>query len=257
MTNQKTPIKAIAFMLLFSASLYQVEAQIFKKLKKKIEKKVETKLEEKINKESEKLIDTSLNGKDKKNKKNSTYTFNQSITLEISSKNNEKTELEFLFSNSNTNIVCMSLDASKNGGSSGEVYAVITSDKATLFMNMPGIKIKKSGNAQDFMQYDHSNKVLKKEELKKTGKTKTILGFLCHEYTYQNEGNTINAWVTNDNFPIKGKYIPILGMKKNGPYNGFVMELNFTSTNDNGMVRVSKINKNKNIVINEAEYKSM
>ena len=49
----------------------------------------------------------------------------------------------------------------------------------------------------------------------------------------------------------------MLGMKDSGPFEGFVLELNFNATNENGSVKVVKINSNKKLTINTKEYKSM
>ncbi|NVK53189.1 MAG: DUF4412 domain-containing protein [Flavobacteriaceae bacterium] len=151
----------------------------------------------------------------------------------------------------------MVFDAAKSQGIGGDMYNVITPKNATMFMNMPGMKIRKSIALDQFVKYDNSNKVPSKNDLVKTGNIKSILGFACHEYTYKSNEGTMTFWVTKERFPIEGTFIPMLGMKNNQTFGGFVMELNFTTTTDSSSIKVVKINQNKKLVINTKEYKSM
>lgn len=247
----------ILLLFLFMTSFSQTtEAQIWKKIKDKVKRKAE----EKVDQKTDKMIDDALNG-NKNNKESTnlltTYKFSQSILIEFSTNDGSKAELELLFSVDNKNIVCMTLDPKNPNEMGGEVYNVITPKNVTMFMNMPGVKIKKTMPNEQFAKFDNSKKIPAKNEFKKTGDIKTILGFACHEYTYKNDGGTVTAWVTKENFPIKGKFIPMLGMNNNESFEGFVMELNFKATNESGVVKVVKINKNRAVIINTKEYKSM
>lgn len=247
-------LKSILLFLLVALLPTASEAQIWKKLKDKVKRKAEQKIDQK----TDKMIDDALDGNKKPSKKlSSIYNFNQSIVVEFSASKAEKATIELFFSTANKNVVCMTLDSQKSSGMGGDVYNVITPKSVTMFMNMPGMKIRKSMPNEQFSQFDNSKKIPSKEDLVKTGKIKSILGFVCHEYKYENDGGTITAWVTKENFPINGKFVPMLGMKDSGPFEGFVMELNFKATNEKGSVKVIKINKNKKLIINTKEYKSM
>jgi Na+-translocating ferredoxin:NAD+ oxidoreductase RnfG subunit len=249
-------LKILVLFLFIASFSTTTEAQIWKKIKDKVKRKAE----EKVDQKTDKVIDDVLSG-NKKNKKSinlqGTYKFNQSILIEFSTNDGSKAELELLFSRDNKDIVCMTLDPEQSGGMGGEVYNIITSKSVTMFMNMPGMKIRKSMTNEQFSKFDNSKKIPSKNELKKTGNIKSILGFACHEYIYENDGGTITAWVTKEKFPIEGKFIPMLGMNNNESFEGFVMELNFKATNESGNVKVVKINKNRSVTINTKEYKSM
>ena len=249
-------LKIVLLIFFFLAFSNNSEAQILKKIKDKVKNKAE----EKIDQKTDKILDDAFNGKkDKKEPVNiqETYVFSKSIIIEFSASKSEKAALELFFSTANKNMVCMTLDPSKTGEMGSEVYNVITPKSITMFMNMPGMKIRKSMPKEQFSQFDNSKKIPSKDNLVKTGNIKSILGFVCHEYKYQNDGGTISAWVTREKFPVDGKFIPMLGMKDSGPFEGFVLELNFNATNENGSVKVVKINSNKKLTINTKEYKSM
>ncbi|WP_298423451.1 DUF4412 domain-containing protein [uncultured Kordia sp.] len=234
-------------------------AQLLKRIQEKVENKAEQKAMEEAEKAADKMLDNMLGNKKKEQKNakksNDSYTFNQSITVEIETKGNEKAQLDFLFDSKNSNLMCMKLNTEEDA-SAGEVYAVITPNSSTMFMSMPGMKIKKKVSKEEMGSIDYTSKVPQKSDLVKTGKTKKILGYTCYEYFYENEGGKVHAWVTTD-FPIQGKFIPILGMKENGPFEGFVMELQFEGNNEKSSMKVIKLDTNTNIKIDANAYTSM
>lgn len=237
-------------------------AQLLKRIQNKVENKVEQKIEQKAMEEAENAADKMLDkvlGNKKKSKSEettkSTYAFNQSITLEMQTEGNEKAQLDFLFDSKNEEVICMKIN-SDGDDAGGNVYAVITPTSSTMFMDMPGMKIKKKVSKEELGNLDYADKVPQKSDLVKTGKTKTILGYSCYEYFYENDGGKVRAWVTNDS-PIKGKFIPILGMKQNGPFEGFVMELWFDASNESGVIKVIKIDTKAKVTIDTNAYQSM
>lgn len=237
----------IALFLLFSMNS---NAQFWNKLKDKATDKVAQKLDQKTDKMLDKVIDGSQK-KPKNNNQNSNYVFLGSATIAISS-NGEKANFNVLFNNKKE-VFCMHM----NAGNGQDVYNVITPKGGMMFMNASGMKIKQSMPADQFSNIDYSNKIPKEDEFKKTGNTKTILGYFCEEYQYKNDGGTISAWVTKS-FPIEAKYAPMLGMTSNTNIDGFTLELDYNTANGEKVnVKVVKINKNKKVVLNAAEYKSM
>ncbi|WP_046744391.1 DUF4412 domain-containing protein [Kordia zhangzhouensis] len=237
-------------------------SQLLKRIQNKVENRVEEKVEQKAIEEAEKaadnMLDKMLGNKKVQQSKDTTvksYHFNQSVTIQMQTEGNESATLDFLFDSNDPNVICMKLDnAGDNSG--GQVYAVITPTESTMFMNMPGMKIKKKVTNDQLGQLDYSSKIPQNNELSKTGRTKTILGYTCEEYTYENDGGKVYAWVANS-FPIKGKFVPILAMKKEGPFEGFVMELKYEASQDSGSVKVIKVDTNADIKIDTNAYKSM
>jgi hypothetical protein len=125
------------------------------------------------------------------------------------------------------------------------------------------MKMKQSSSSiQMPTDFSMNDKLLKGTnfEYKKTGNTKIILGYVCEEYavkyTIDNENSSSSFWVAN-NFPLKNKTIPFLGMYANNPHiKGFVLEFNTKTQNQNTTARVTKI-EDKITKINTNEYKSI
>ena len=190
-----------------------IQAQFWKKIKDKANKKVE----QKVDAETDKTLNKILDGKNKENKttQNGVYTFTGKVTIEVTSEG-EKANFNVLF-NANKEIFCMHM----NAGDGQDIYNVISPKEGIVFMNASGMKIKKSMPSDQFSNMDYSSKIPIKSDLKKTGNTKTILGYLCEEYKYENDGGVVSAWVTK-NFPIKSNYAPMLGMTRDKSLGGFM-----------------------------------
>lgn len=241
---------AVFAILCISLISNEMKAQFWKKLKDKATQKVE----QKVDKETDKMLDKAIDGSPEKSKKNnqtSNYIFTGSATLEVTS-NGEKANFNMLFNNKKE-VFCMHM----NAGDGQDVYNVITPKGGVMFMNASGMKIKQSIPSDQFSGMDYSDKIPKEDDLKKTGNTKTILGYFCEEYQYKNDGGTVSAWVTKS-FPIQAKYVPMLGMTTNTNIDGFTLELDYKTTNgETANVKVIKINKSEKIVINASKYQTM
>ncbi|WP_298763040.1 DUF4412 domain-containing protein [uncultured Polaribacter sp.] len=267
--------KTLLFCLLFLTISTITNAQIWKKIQKKLEKKLERKVEEKIDKETDKIIDDTLNGKEKKEtstrkKKNTlndslqfnakikipkTFSFTASLEVKISNNGETEADMEFLIGQY-PDIYGLSI-ASKDMGDGNKVYNVFTPETITMFMEVNGMKIKKSASQKQFSKTDFSDKVpTNANDFKKTGASKSILGYTCYEYKYINQTDSSSIWVTQD-FPVKETYIGMLGMGKNNGLGGFVLEVTLKSGKDTTNMRAVKFNEKKNITINTNEYNSL
>lgn len=184
-----------------------------------------------------------------------TFSFSSSLEVKMTSSDGSSADLEFLLG-SYSNIYAMAI-ASKEMGAGGKVYNVVTPKSITMFMNVAGMKMKKTVPQQQFSQANFSDKVpTNPEELKKTGNSKSILGFTCYEYKYVNDGGYVSVWATKD-FPANNTNITMLGMRQGGPVEGFVLEIDMKSKNETGNMKAVKFNRNKNVTINTKEYKSI
>lgn len=182
----------------------------------------------------------------------STFSFSSSIEVKMTTNDGSNADIEFLLGNY-SNIYAMSL-ASNEGG---KVYNVITPKSITMFMDIGGMKMKKTVSQEQFSQSTISDKVpTDPNHLKKTGESKTILGFTCYEYKYTNNGGYVSVWITKD-FPSNSTNISMLGMHEGGVIDGFVLEIDSKSGNDKANMKVVKYNKNKKITINTSSYKLM
>lgn len=244
-------------------------AQFWKKIQKKIEKKIEQKVEQKIDKETDKAIDKTLEGKTEKaidtekSKENylSSYSFTKSIVVEVTNKKDINQQMEFLMGNYEDTYGILMLTNEMN--EQGEVIVVVSPKSTVSFMNVSGMKIKNSTSMNKLGKgMDMSNKMPDSKDFsfKKTGKTKKILGYTCEEYkvdyNFEKDKGTANCWVAND-FPIKNKELPMLGMRKDNPYfSGFVLEINSTTKGEDWTVRVVNVS-DKTKIIRTDEYKTM
>ncbi|MFY7670571.1 hypothetical protein ACOSP6_05740 [Tenacibaculum sp. MEBiC06402] len=239
---------------LFTAYPTTVNGQFWKKIKKRIESKAEDKVLDKVDEKTDKTLDEALEKKPKKATKTksskSNYFFKGSVTVEVSNETNETAEFNVLF-NEDSDVFCMHMSVDKTN----QIYNVITPSSAISFMDVGGMKFKKQ---VDDLNFDNTDKLPNKEgDFVKTGNTKNILGYICSEYLYKHERGSARVWVTKK-FPIKSNYAPLLGMTKNSKIKGFVLELDYESNSgEKAMVKVTKIEKDKNVKINSANYKSM
>ena len=130
-------------------------------------------------------------------------------------------------------------------------------------MDVAGMKMKRSTSLEQMgTQYDIAKSLPENGdfEYKKTGQTKTILGYNCEEYKvdykYANDSGSASFWVSKD-FPIQNKALPMLGMSLNNPnFNGFVLELNSNHNGKSWTIKVKSVS-NKNMSINTSEYRKM
>jgi len=268
-------VKIIILLICFVGLSTPTQAQFWKKITKKIQKKAEDKVLDKVDKTTDKKMDDVLEGSKKTKKRTPStsvkkseklpqnYTFNTSLTVEIITDQEEKATFQYFFNNSYKDRVCFKVDPTKmganTGGSTGEMYMVMDKNSSTLFMNMMGMKIKKTMSQNQTSQFDNSQNI-NDADIVKTGKTKAILGFQCNEYivTQKDDKEMVTHIWAATNFPIKSTFIPILGMKNNNTkIKGFVLEMEVKTTKGNTMIKVTNINYNAQLTIRTDDYKSM
>ena len=190
----------------------------------------------------------------------STFNFNKSIEIKITDDRGDSQNLEFL-TGSYPDIYGMSVAPKEMQGQ--EMLVVNTPKASTMFMNMAGMKIKKSTSLEQMgSQYNMEDKIPEDGDYsyKKTGNTKTIIGYLCEEvrvdYDYTNSKGSASFWLSKD-FPIQNKAIPMLGMKMNNPnFSGFVLEMSTIQNGNKFTIEVTDVS-DKNVSINTNEYKKM
>ncbi|QTE21610.1 DUF4412 domain-containing protein [Polaribacter cellanae] len=184
-----------------------------------------------------------------------TFSFTSSLEIEMTSNENDVAKMEFLLGDYK-DIYAMSI-ASEEMGENGKVYNVITPKSITMFMDVAGMKMKKSVAQEQFSQANFGDKMPENpQNVQKTGATKNILGYTCYEYKYENDGGFVSVWATKD-FPTMKKNINMLGMFEGSPIEGFVLEIDMKSKNETINMKAVKYNKNKNVTINTSAYKSM
>lgn len=189
----------------------------------------------------------------------SSFSFNKKMEVEITDSRGEKYSVDFLLGNY-SDIYGM-LVAPKEMQGQGEVTMVMTPKSSTMFMNVAGMKMKKSTSINQLGdQYNMSDKLPEGSDFAyvKTGNTKTIAGYNCEEYkveyNYTNSQGSASFWVSKD-FPIQNMELPMMGMKLNNPYlSGFVLELNSNHQGQSMTMKVIGVS-NESLTINSSEYR--
>lgn len=191
----------------------------------------------------------------------STFAFHKNIAVEVTNDRGESYPIEFLLG-SYPDIYGISV-ASKEMQGQGKVIMVMTPKSSTAFMDVAGMKMKRTTSLEQMgSQFNMTEKLPENGdfEYKKTGNTKTILGYTCEEYkvdyNYTNESGSASFWVSTD-FPIQNKALPMLGMSMNNPnFSGFVLELNSTHNGQNWTMKVTNLS-DINTTINANEFRKM
>ena len=184
-----------------------------------------------------------------------TFSFSSSLEVKMTSSDGSAVDMEFLTGNYE-DIYAMSI-ASAEMGEEGKMYNVVTPKSITMFMDVGGMKMKKSVAQDAYSQTGFDDKIpADSRDLKKTGATKSILGYSCYEYKHAYEEISVSVWATN-NFPASNKNMSLLGIGKVGVVEGFVLEVNYKNGNETANMKVVKYNKNKAVTINTNEYKSL
>lgn len=139
------------------------------------------------------------------------------------------------------------------GEMDGESIIVMDKGNTHIFVETAGMKMRmsngmmgqKMNNPTDQMaNYDYA-------KLTKTGKTKTILGAECHEYTMSDSDIKMNLWVApNIN-------LPNWFVQNNEIIKGHIMEYTIQSKDGNMKSEIIEIKDHISKTINPKEYKKM
>lgn len=191
----------------------------------------------------------------------SSFSFNKNISVEVTTDRGEKQTIDFLIGGY-PDIYGISIVAKEMQGQ-GKVVMVMTPKTSTAFMDVAGMKMKKTTSLDQMGDQFNVSDQLPEDgdfQYKKTGNIKTILGYNCDEYKvdykYANDEGSASFWVSRD-FPIQNKALPMLGMSINNPnFNGFVLELNSSHQGRTTTIKVTDLS-NINTSINSNEFRNM
>lgn len=251
--------------LLFSLFIVvQAEAQFWKKVKDAVKRGVENTVERRTEKETDKATDKTLDeifkkdDKSDKNSKNKTYTFNQSVEMEYISPSKDKLTYIFLFNRENKDIVCIDISKVMTSETEnvGSMYMVLSPNGAVMFMDMAGMKIKRSVNNKQLQNADMSKHIPDDLSIEATGKTKTIAGFTCYEYISKSKEHTSTVWIT-EKLPIMGNHTAMLGKVKNKNVSGFIVEATIKTDQGTSTLQLKKYNPNASFKIKSSDYNNI
>lgn len=247
--------KTLIISFLLISFSFSTKAQIWKKLKEKVEQKVEQKIEQ----ATDEIFDETLDGTLKKDTNEATIAlpskieFTSSLEIEMTV-DTDKVKMMLHFGKNPTLYGMTPVMEFEEGAP--ESYTVFSENTITLFMNAPGFKISKSIPQEQYANNNFSDKIPSKENIVKTGASKSVLGFLCYEYKYVNEKGSFTAWASKD-FPTQKATIGMLGMRPESPIEGFILELTVTSDKETVSVNATDFIKNNLITIQTSEYKNL
>ena len=188
-----------------------------------------------------------------------TYEFNYEFVNEIKTdKENETYTLSYLF-NANEDYFGMKVNMSDYSEQEMEGESIIIYDngKSFIFVDAQGMKIQmSSASAQQqsmpsdqMANYDYS-------DVKKTGATKSILGYTCHEYILTDQNNKITMWMAPD-FNIPNWFTQQSHRNQQVDLNGFVLEYYIQSSDGVTSMKTIKINEKANVKVVGSDYKKM
>lgn len=113
--------------------------------------------------------------------------------------------------------------------------------------------------AEDYEEIDDYS--LYNDNLKKTGRTKTIAGFKCDEYSFEDEESKGSVWMTNELPPelwAKMYSTNAVAIPQTA-HGGFMMEMEQYSKSDDSryLIRVKEVNENQSKSISTKGYQIM
>lgn len=205
------------------------------------------------------------------------YSFSQLIQMKIESynKSGEKTSDGEFITHVNPKTNCMAYQViSGDVGQSGEgMFIIDPNNKATIMLGeengeKTGV-VYGMGNLIDMVNEETVNEeidftdtpetYLANPNVKKTGKTKTIAGYKCEEFTYNDENTTSNYWITKDLKINSQDFFNTLfktSVASQGMGWGYMMEANSLdkTSGEKSVIKVTKVDQKSKIKFSLGEY---
>ncbi|MDT0555393.1 DUF4412 domain-containing protein [Patiriisocius hiemis] len=157
--------------------------------------------------------------------------------------------------NSNTSYVGIKADMGEynDNGMQGESIIVMDGDEAHIFVETAGMKFKMSPKARQKQKANPTEQLgnYDANKFKKTGRTKTILGATCYEYTYTDGTDHMEMWIA------PSVNVPNWFMQNKSYLEGHIMEYTITSKDGSMKSEVISIEDNIRKEIRAKDYKKM
>ncbi|MEM7512985.1 MAG: hypothetical protein AAF388_18805 [Bacteroidota bacterium] len=184
------------------------------------------------------------------------YKFTTEIKTLVTTEDKENYQVSYLI-NPSADYFGMKADMEQYGseGMNGDAVIIMDDGRARIFVDSDFMKMQISPKKN--METTPGN--LEVEEFQKpvkTGNTKTILGYTCHEYKAEYEEGDILFWASPD-VEIPNWYFGSQATAEQTGVYGFILE--FTATSKDGTVtsQVTDIDESMNLTINAKEYKKL
>jgi hypothetical protein len=295
-------ILAIALSFALNAQIPNIGKKIENKTKQKVNERVDRKIDQTIDKSLDKIEDpntykksdstntdeiptqteTNTNSIFKSGNKSNVlneYQFSQDVLMEMESfdkkgKSNGINNMRMLF-NDNGEYFGGEMIVNDKGTSSSMGINIFDwkNNQMISLINNGGMKIgmviDMKSVANSVSETDTEDTTSQETTFKKTGKTKTILGYLCEEYLAENEETLTEIWIAKDvkiNMGNAFQYITENQKSKKNKMNypenapeGFMMETISVNKKNNEKTRMTvvELNENKNTTVSTSGYKFM
>ncbi|MCK5730565.1 MAG: DUF4412 domain-containing protein [Draconibacterium sp.] len=206
------------------------------------------------------------------------YTFNHLIKMHLENfdnKGNKNGENEFI-THFNTKTKSMAYRAISNDSDSGEgLFIIDTENEATIILTEDngekagivygmGGYFESIGEDYDVDDLDISETpetYLANPNVKKTGRTKTIAGYKCEEFIYNDEYTKSNIWITKDMKLNTKDFMSTLFKtsmaSSHGMGWGYMMEATSIDreSGEKSIMVVTKVDTNSNVKFSMSDYK--
>ena len=198
------------------------------------------------------------------------YAFDKSVKMKIESfdskgKMDSSQDMEMLFSDDNAQIGM--LMGSEDGN--GKIIMDMETKQMISLADTEGMKIAMAIDLTSSLESTHEvteEQMEMYDAMKKTGRTKVILGYTCYEYVFDDEDNSYEFWMAEED--MLDMYSAFAALQSANPKkdgisassypDGMMMETTTISkkrgTKD--VMRVTEINKNKSQTISTVGYES-
>lgn len=288
------------YLLLVLLSFNSLEAQLLKKLKKRVQEATEDviaeKAAQKAAQETGKALDSLLeidpnyqaNYQEQLNYMMSSgsenipiedsYSFDTRVTYEFTSMDNNKPSVvnyEMWFPE-NDGYMATKVHTSSNTDSKdmpSSMLSILDDKNQAMIIIMEEQKMAQllsMGKIKDIAieENEIESEITAFNSIKKTGKTKKILGYNCEEFTSQNESNKFTFWITKDlELFQKNMFFNISKSLGGNTFDdipesaqGFMMEMHFenSSNMEKGSMTVIDIEKSEKVIMmNEYQLMSL
>lgn len=203
------------------------------------------------------------------------YSFDRSIEMSVQmidkkGKEEYNQNLEMLFAENETYIGILTTMSEEGASGEGKIIMDMENKQMVTLMDSQGMKIAMAidltGAIEDANEETESTDNFM-TDLKKTGRSKEILGYTCYEYAGEDEDSTYEFWTADeDMMNIYGAFAAMqTANKKNGAATadnypqGMMMESTTVNkkSGDKNIMRVTKVNMNKSQTISTVGYQPM
>ncbi|EDP95596.1 DUF4412 domain-containing protein [Kordia algicida OT-1] len=178
----------------------------------------------------------------------------ETVTKITVSEQNRTYKMSYLI-NPNATYIGMKADMSEysEGEMNGESIIVMDKGNTHIFVESAGMKMRMSGGMMGQKMENPTDKMANFDytKLTKTGKTKTILGAECHEYTMSDSNAKMQLWVA-PNINLPNWFI-----QNNEVIKGHIMEYSMQSNEGNMKSEIIEIKDHISKTINPKDYKKM